>query len=686
MADTSQYWVTLEPEMLGGAVKERFEKWLEELEKRGRMSKIREATQRYYNDGDTVEFGGKRGELTLVRINHFRSLVTTTLSMTTSQRPAYEATASDDTSDAAAQVQLSQQVLDYELDRGVELEAIDAAWRMLVQAEGAIAVLWDPAAGDTVMMEPGAEGGQPMPVQAGELIVESYSAYDVARDSGAKGMRKLPWVILRRRMSRWDLLAQYPEAEAEIRGARNCFDSDRSDARSVQTTTTVESEQIYVLELYADRSPAVPQGRYARVVEGRYLEGGPMPYRDMPVVIRSADEVRDRALGSTQMWDLLSLCELIDASDSAMATVQDAFGRNNILTAKGHGLAVSDLGGGMQKVEYNPVVGEPPPGPMEVPRITDADLKHNEHLVETAQVLCGINSLTRGNPDSNVKAGVSMAMLQAMAVQHLSRFQAAYADLLREMGTRIVRTYQTFAKAPRIIELTGSSELRTAQQFTGTDISKIHSIRVELGSAMTRTTAGKMELADALADLTKFPPTPEQPPITREQYVGVRTTGRLEPITRAPRSAMLGLRAECEALSRGEPAQVLPTDDPIAHIREHKALLDGQQRMGLSPEVIMGITQHIDQHLMQWEQMSATNQAMLMALGYPPAPMPAPMMPPGGPAGGPGGPPAGPDGGPPPTEPVPIGEPPIPGTPPQQAQLPDLPQTPMGTPPPMPTA
>jgi hypothetical protein len=100
--ETGEYWLTQAPDQIGAAVDDRFRKHLEELFRRGRLGRIQEATNRYYNEGGVIEFGGEAGELVMVRVNHFRSLITTTLSMTTSQRPAYEATATDDTSESAA--------------------------------------------------------------------------------------------------------------------------------------------------------------------------------------------------------------------------------------------------------------------------------------------------------------------------------------------------------------------------------------------------------------------------------------------------------------------------------------------------------------------------------------------------------------------------------------------------------
>jgi hypothetical protein len=683
-----RYWLAEPPDVLGPKIAERFKQYAMDLNKRQRFEKIREATSTYYNDGTSISFGGEQGEVVLTKVNHFRSLITSVLSMTTAQRPGFEITAADDSSESAAQVQLGQQVIEHELAKGVEKRDVECAKRMLLHGEGAMAILWDPTRGDVVGMQPSADpmAAEGTPIHAGELLVEVYSPYDVARDVGHRDYDTLPWVIIRRTLSRYDLLAQYPERYVEITGAPDVLrDPLRYGMQGAMAISTpVASDSVYVLELYAGRSPAIPEGRYARVIADTYLEGGPLPYKRMPVILRSPDQLTDMAVGSTPMWDLLAPQELLDANESSMASTADAFGRMNLLVAEGQDVDVADVGGGMQFVKYNPEQGVREPHVLETPRVTDGDISLSDHYESQMQRMSGINDVVRGDPEASVKAGVSMALLASMAVQHLSGFQSAYADVLRESAARIIETYQTFATTERVIEVTGVNEARTVQQFTAKDLSSITSVHVELGNALMRTTAGKVQLADTLADANKFP---GDPPLTREQYLAFITSGRLEPLYRAERSSAIAIRAECEALQKGEMVQVLASDCHAAHIREHVALLDGRQRMQLPVQTIKLIDEHINEHVAQWTMITMTNPALLAATGQQPAPMAmqpaAPMGPDGQPMTGP--PPSGP-GGAPPGAPGPgaAPAPPIPGTGPSADQLPGLPDDPTtGQPPPI---
>lgn len=685
-----KYWLTLGPELLGQAVYERFAAYLDELERRGSLDVMRTALRRYYGgdhggglDSRRVGHGGEQGETTEIVVNHYGSIITSLLSLSTASRPAFVATARDDSAESMASTELAEQIWEHELERGVEQECVDAARRMLIFQEVGVGVFWDPTSGDIVAAEDvvdeqGMPTGEQRPIHAGELIVEALSPYDLARDLGARSIRDCKWLIVRRRINRWDLAAQYPEYEQEILSAPSTDrdDHDRGIRKGGTGGERLHSDHVYVLELYAERTRACPGGRYARVIGTCCVEAGELMYVRQPVALQSPERTIDQATGSARTVDLLAPQQAYDQVISSLLSNNVAFGLQNILTAEGQDLEVTDLAGGLQKVEYKYVDGAPPPGAMEMPRLADADMKFAEMLQQVIQVLSGINSVVRGDPEASLKSGAALALVQAMAVQHNSGFQRAYAELLRDVATRVIEAYRSFATTERVIEVTGTDEVRTAREFTGQELSDVLSVRVELANPLLRTIAGKKELADFLIS-QQWP----DAPLTREQYLAFLTTGRLQPLWRAERSEAIAIREECEALVRGESAMVLFTDHHAAHIREHKALLDGRARRELSPQAIEAIAAHINEHLAQWTDQSISNPAVLMATGQQPAPMP---MMPGAPPGGPGGPapandngapPAANDNGGPPAMPPDVA-PPMPGAPGEPAG-PGMPQMPM---------
>lgn len=688
------YWIAEQsPDVLGEKIRERFTDYMEEMDRCGRLAFWRLALARYYggsHDGDgsssMVTHSGEQGELTELAANHYRSILTSLLSITTATRPAFKGTAADDSAEAMTQVELSEQIWTDALEHGLEEEYVDAVRRMLVLQEAGVAVLWDPSSGDVVGAEERAvfgPNGEPRTEQvesayvdpetgeertemveqaatemaaihAGELEVLALSPYDVARDTGARSLRDPRWVIVRRRMSRWDLAAIYPDHAETILGAPSvdAEDIDHGLWRGHTSASVARkyTDQVYALELYAAKSPAIPGGRYARVVEDTVLEHGDLQYDRLPVVLAAPERVIDRAMGASATADILGPQQAYDATLANVLSTSDAFGRPNIIQADGQDIGVDDLAGGLRLIDYKPIDGVREPHAMQMPEVSDGDMKLLELLKALMQVLSGVNDVVRGDPQESLKSGAALALVQAMAVQHNSPVQKAAAYVLREVASRVIETYRVFATTERVIEVTGTSETRTAKQFTGADLSKVRSVHVELANPMLRTIAGKMEIADKfVSGEIQWP----EGPLTREQYIAFIETGRLQQLFRADRSEVIAIREECEALTRGEQVSVLITDDHVSHVREHKALLDGRARMQLDASTIEAITAHIGEHEALWMQITATRPAMLALTGQQPAPMPMgpPDMPPGGPppSGGGGDAPPLPDAAQPPS-------------------------------------
>lgn len=714
-----KYWIGLPAEQLGPAVRERFDKYLDELEERGRMNLYRLAARRYYGSShfggsgsSAVSFGGEQGEVAEITVNQYGSIITSLLSLATSSRPAWQTTAKDDKAQSLASVELCDQILEYELRRGAEMELIDATRRMLLFQEGAIGVFWHPEEGDPVAVEdvpappqqpmmPQMGGpamlGAPMPpsgmqappppmqqkgLPSGELRVEALSPYDVARDMRCRSVRDVPWVIVRRRFNKWDLAALYPEHAQDIIGAETVTSEDRK--RGLHKNSSAErssTDTVYALELYAMRTPACPNGRYARIVGSTALETGDLQYERLPVALHSPERTVDEATGSSRTIDLLGPQQAYDSVVSNLLSNNDAFGRGNIVVADGADLDVSDLGGGLQEVKYKPVEGANEPHAMDLPRISTADMSFAEMLASVMQVLSGVNSVVRGDPEESLKSGAALALVQAMAVQHNSGLQRAVAEAIEALGTRILETYRRFVTAPRVIEITGTNETRVAKEFVGGDLDGVMSVRVEIGNPMLRTLAGKKELADFYADPQRWM---LDGPLTQREHLAFMTTGRLPMITAGPRAAALAVREENEALAQGQPTVVLDTDHHELHIKEHAAMVNGRNRMELDPMIVKAIGEHIAGHGAAWVRLSIENPALLMATGQKPAPMP---MMPAAPPGGPGAPandngaaPAANDNGQAPGAQAPPGAPPMPGGGPNgeapPANMPSMPTDP----------
>jgi hypothetical protein len=114
---------------------------------------------------------------------------------------------------------------------------------------------------------------------------------------------------------------------------------------------------------------------------------------------------------------------------------------------------------------------------------------------------------------------------------------------------------------------------------------------VDMGNPLTRTTAGKVNLADALAERNMI----DNP----DQYIQVVTTGRLEPVIEGKQAELLLIKSENEELADGKPQIAIVTDRHDQHILEHKTVLANPdvRRDPQSTAILQATLNHIQEHV-----------------------------------------------------------------------------------------
>jgi hypothetical protein len=655
---TDRYWATEPPEEMPALITARFRRYLEELDARAVLATWRRASRLYYGQdaqggyatSHAVGFGGEQGEAIRVRSNHFRSLFRRYLMMATADRPAFDASAKNDGSDAQGQVQLVKQLLDDALDDNggaMEAHVVEAAEMTGPCAEGYVYQWWDVDAGEVSAVEEvpelGPDGepvldemGQPRtrqkPVMSGDVVLEAFTPVNVARDLDAPPRSVPQWYIVRRWFKRWDLIAKYPEKQQDLLAVTPSDDIVRGLWRE---KSREGSDWIPVLTLYHASTPAVPGGRMIEVTGELWLTDGALPYGELPLHrIRPASEM-EFDMGYSDFWDLIASQEAYDSVISSLVTTHDIQNVPNLLAAEGQEVNVSVMGGGGRLVSYKSDGRNPPPAWMQPPPMNEANLRLREVLLSDLETNSGINSVARGNPNENTKSGASQALIQSMAVQFASAFVRAVANLYRSLANARVRIWQRFATIERTVEIAGPDEAPIVRSFKGADIAGVRQVRVDLAPPLLRTLAGKMEIADKLLEAYG----PKEIPAS--SYMTLIAAGRLPPIYKRQTGQVRNIRSENERMSRGEPVEVLPTDNHYRHITEHACLLDDPE-VRLDEARRAPVLQHIAQHAIEYDALRNEQPAlwaitqepldpammeMLMALGAGPPANGAPMEP-----------------------------------------------------------
>ncbi|CAM6000302.1 unnamed protein product [Sphagnum balticum] len=545
--------------------------------------------------------------------------------MTTSTRPAMDARAINTDYRSLAQTTLANGILDYYLrEKKLERYLKLATEYALVFGEGFIRMEWDANEGSEYAADPETNEIK----YTGDIEYSVLNPLDVIRDLYAPDANDFDWLMIRHYKNRFELIAKYPELKEEILKIETKDNLDFTF--NINFKLGSGSDLIPVYEFYHKKSDALPNGRQVVFVSKEaILYDGPLPYKDIPIYRISAADFIGTPNGYSVAFDLTALQESIDAMYSIILTNNAAFGVQNILVPQGANISYNQLSGSLNVIEYDATnANGAKPEALQLTHTAPETFNFLNKLESSMETISGVNSVARGNPEANLRSGNALALIQSMAIQFNSGLQQSYAQLVEDVGTATLTTLRDFAAVPRVAMIVGESNRSYMQEFTGNDLDKIDRVVVDLGNPLSKTTAGKLEMANNLLQqgLIKRP----------EDYIMVMKTGNLDTMMEGDMAELMNIKSENELLARGEKPIAVSVDNHVLHIKEHKSVIASPDARK-NPQIIQATLAHIQEHI---NDLRNVDPGLLNVLGYPPlppAPPPPGSQPPGPPPGGPGG-------------------------------------------------
>lgn len=615
MSDSRTYFAANDNiDELAGDILDRVEAYTEYVLTSGKAELWAKSYSNFYRGSvrlGNLQQSGEHSEYLNMDVNHYKSLLTNLHTMTTNQKPALDPVAVNTDVESTAQAKLAGGLLDYYMrEKKVGRYIKDAVKYGLIYGEGFVLTEWDTSDGKEYGVNPETNAV----IREGDLAFDSLPPHFVARDFSKLNPDNHEWYIITRYENKFSLAAKFPEMEDKI--LMLDFPSEEFIKLNLPREAFYESDDVPVYTFYHKPTDALPDGRMVTVLSSDLvLFDGPMPYRDLPVHRLTPENEDFGVFGYTVGYDLLAIQEAVNALYSTVATNQSTFGVQSILIPRGFNISVQSLTGGLNLIEYDPNVGKPEPMQltMTAPEVFNFIIQL-EKLMET---LSGVNSVSRGDPAASLKSGAALALVQSQAIQFNSGLQQSYIELLEDVGTAMINILKDFAQVPRIAMISGKQSRSYMKEFSGKDLSQINRVVVDSGNPLSKTMAGKVQMAENLlqAGFIKNP----------EQYLMVLQTGNMDYMVEGETKELYNIRSENEGLASGEHQMALITDSHALHISEHKSVLSSPEARK-NPQIIEAVTSHIMQHI---ELLKTADPSLLQILGQ----EPVASAPPPGPAG-----------------------------------------------------
>lgn len=650
--------------------------WYNLQSSNGLLNKMQASYRAYHggfyetlSHGHTITFGGDQGEYAQIPVNHYRNIAQHMLVMTTSSRPAMDARATNTDYKSLVQTYLANGILDYYMrEKNLEEFIKRSIEYAIVLGAGYIKLEWNSTAGEIYDYENDADGNPDptKPIYEGDIEFNNLSPFDVVFDTTKENNRH-DWVVVRTFKNKYDLSAKYPELKNRIEELST--KSDYMMLKFVGGAFNAQTEDVPVYEFYHRKSDAIPQGRYMMYLDtDLVLYDGPMPYRELPVIRTAPSDFLGSPYGYTPMFDLIPLQEAVNSLYSTILTNQSAFGVQNIYVPRGADIGFTSLSGGLNIIEGNQQAGMPQA--LNFTSTPPEIFNFLQMLVRDMETLSGVNSVARGNPESSLKSGAALALVQSLALQFSSNLQSSYIQCIEQLGTQIIKLLQDFAVSNRAVTLiSGKSNKAFVKEFNSSDLSNISRVVVDVGNPLARTTSGKLQMAESLLQYGGL----KDP----QDYLTIINTGKLEAATEDLQKELFLIQGENERLVEGEFVIAAMYDAHAKHIAHHKGVLSDPE-LREDVDLVNRVNQHIQEHI---DLLRNTDPGALMLIGEqplpPPPPPPGSQPPPGVQLQGPPGPGGPQQGGPPPGHQGPPGPPPghpMRPMPPVQQPVPMAPQ------------
>ena len=585
LSNSETYFATREADRCAAAVIGKASTFYSQIKANSYVLKLQNMWKFYhgnFNQGaseqHTVTFTGEQGELVALPVNMFRNLARHQLQIITANRPILEAKSINTDYKSLSQTYLANGILDYYMrEKNLETNIYNAVEMAIVMGSSYIEMEWNATAGESFDFDP--ENGEYN--YEGELEFNLLDPLSVVVDGTKENFHSQEWVLVRTFENKYNLAAKYPEYHDKIMGIPS---KNEIYGYRLTTFSNDETDDIPIFKFYHKKSEAVPEGRYMLFISPEIvlLDMG-LPYRTIPVFRLSPADVIGSPYGYTEMFDVYPLQEALNSTLSTIITNQTAFGVQNLYVPRGADLSHQALPGGLNIVE-----GNAKPEPLQLTATSPETYKFAEVIQQLAETQVGINSVTRGNPEASLRSGNSLALVQSMSLQFQSSFQRNYVKFLEDCGSSLIEILKDFANTPKMIAIVGRNKRSFLKEFTGDMISDIRRVIVDVGNPLARTIAGRLEIANNLANM-KLIKTPEQ-------YFAVMETGRTDILYESDMQDIFLVKRENEWLMDGKDVLADPLDRHSLHILEHRSVISDPD-LRSNPELTAKVRKHIQEHI-----------------------------------------------------------------------------------------
>lgn len=558
----------------------------------------------------TLSYVGPEGKSLRFRINEPRALVEQCNILARGERIAFKCYALNSSYEAGSQVEIANQIVNYLYDEnlgpGKEDELLDAAaWF----GAGFWWTRWDADGGDDVDVEQQSKlGPTTVSMRSGAPSTTTLFPWEYCQEPYSKNPA---WGIVRERISKWELIAEFPQYADQIQGINNIRSQQGVAEMFMYDIDAATTDDVLLRHFYLKPCRAAKYGRYCGILEGMVLWDRPCPHpKKMPIIECCPFRYFGTRFAYAKTWDILAIQEAIDELVSQTLTNYMTFGRQNVFVPSGTNFDEDSLASG-QNVFTMPT-GSSGPVALSLAEMPEGSQWLIEYGHKRMNSIMGTNAVARGESDETVKSGTHAALRDSLAIRFQNGTHAAFINAVEEQANLSLDMTRQYSQTPFVIEITGPGEEGYLQQFAKNSVAGVRKVRVSVVSPMMQSQAGRLETFMAVMKLPKE---------ERAGAIKGIEMGDFTGFTQKPKTTDMLIRFENEQLLKGIVVQPLKGENPAIHLPEHWSEFEKlMSQPNPDPVAIKVLSDHIYATIGMWQQSNPFLEMFLKVMPPPPLP------------------------------------------------------------------
>jgi len=455
------------------------------------------------------------------------------LSRLVKSKPQFFATPGQSSFEAQKATEVAENLLDYWWDQFSLTEKREEAmmWSIIC-GNGFWKITWDDQAGEGMEVMVNPIDGEPIidpmvkhffeknldelgidsdeferRIYQGEIRVDVMSPFDVLLDDSASVFEDCKYAFCIHPMSSDEIFERYGVRLKP--NAVNRYPDETLPGMFGNLDAKTQENVRVVYYGYFLPGPKYPDGRFVVFTKSPnvvlYDAPWPYPFKQLPLVKFPGLRIPG------QLWDTSVVEQAIPLQKELNRTLSQMIEYKN-LTLKPQMLA--PVGSLRQRItdepgaifEYNPVAGKVPES-IPIPSLPPYVFEHLQDLGTRIKDVFGLNEIVEGSVPPNVEAGVAIDLLQEAATDRLAPQIMLMEKALERCGNLMLQLAQEYYQEPRTMIIMGSGSKPKVEKFEDADMIAGVTVKVEAGSGLPRTRAGRQARVMQLLQMGLLSPT-----------------------------------------------------------------------------------------------------------------------------------------------------------------------------------